>query len=145
MWGNKRSKDNRRALDEAGSFATVIGPEAVCVGDFKGSDNVCVNGKVRGKCDIRGALMLGESGQWTGNVVAEVVVVDGTVKGELRGSNKIELRAKARVKGDLASPVIAIEAGATFDGEMHMEKEAQVTNFQERRGAAAEPAPTPRS
>ena len=145
MWWKKEPKaGKRRAVDEVRQFATVIGANVELVGDLTGTDNVQVLGTVRGNCDVRAAFTLGAGGSWTGKLSADLVVIEGHVKGEVYARTKLELQPNAHVTGDLNSPVIAVAEGATFDGGMHMDKGAQVTNFRERRGRGevdAEPAP----
>ncbi len=121
----------RRTLDRVRGFATVVGAGSIVIGTLKGKDNYAVYGRVEGDCDLTSTLVLGESGHWIGNVRAAVVVIAGTVEGNVTATEKLELAATARIHGDLASPVIAIAEGALYDGEVRME--TKLSRFDERR------------
>ena len=75
------------------------------------------------------ALTVGETGAIKGEVVAESVVVRGTVEGRIRG-RKVQLCTGAKVRGDIFHASLAIEPNAIFEGAV---KHAQ--------DPMAEPAP----
>ena len=128
----KRDK-RRRTLDQVGQFTSMLGPESVYMGVFRGKDNYIVYGEVQGECDIEGTLVLGEGGRWRGNIRALNVVIAGQVEGDIHAGNKLELSRTAVVRGKISSPVVAIARGAVHDGSLHMARETQVTRFNERR------------
>lgn len=123
----------RRTLDQVGEFATFIGPGSAFTGTFRGRDNYIVFGSVQGDCDLEGALILGETGCWTGNIAAHFVVIAGTVTGDVTAREKIELASTARVRGTLKSPVIAMAEGAVHEGAIHMSATTQFVRFSDRR------------
>ena len=61
------------------------------------------------------ALTVGETGAVKGEVVAESVVVRGTVEGRIRG-RKVQLCTGAKVRGDIFHASLAIEPNAIFEG-----------------------------
>jgi cytoskeletal protein CcmA (bactofilin family) len=130
-----QSKNKRRALDTAKKFFTRIGNECVFEGILSGGDHCTVEGKVIGECNISGILCLEANGSWQGNIAADVVVIAGTVDGNVTAHSKIELRQSSRVVGNLKAPSIAIAEGSTFDGEINMTNPENITRFKERRGA----------
>jgi cytoskeletal protein CcmA (bactofilin family) len=73
-----------------------------------------VDGQVEG--DVAGKeVILGEMGQVTGTVAAELVIVRGKISGAIR-SMTVALQASARVEGDIHHRSLSIEQGAEFDG-----------------------------
>ena len=132
-----RKKKKRRAIDDATEFATFIGEASEFEGSLRGKDHYFVAGKVIGKSELGGILYLDEGGVWQGNISAEVVIIAGTVEGNITAKDKIELTDSGRVKGNLAAPAIAMAEGAVFDGKVTM-KEASVTRYRERRGIKPE-------
>lgn len=131
-------KDNRRAIDKAGKFASRIGDNCVCKGMLHGADHCTVGGKVVGECDLSGILFIEISGHWKGNIVADVVIIAGTVEGSVFAHSKIELGQTGKVAGNLSAPVIAVAEGATIDGEITMTKAEKISRFKERRAEKAE-------
>jgi cytoskeletal protein CcmA (bactofilin family) len=61
------------------------------------------------------ALTVGETGAVKGEVIAESVVVRGTVEGRIRG-RKVQLCTGAKVRGDIFHASLAIEPNAIFEG-----------------------------
>ncbi|MDH5649884.1 MAG: polymer-forming cytoskeletal protein [Gammaproteobacteria bacterium] len=132
MFGKK--PQNRRSIDEATEFATIIGEGTVFEGMLRGQDNQLISGKIIGECDLDGLLYLAASGQWQGNIKADIVIIAGTVEGNVFAKNKLELAESGRVSGNLEAPRIAIAEGAVYDGKIKMGKSTEVTRFKERRG-----------
>jgi cytoskeletal protein CcmA (bactofilin family) len=62
-------------------------------------------------------------------------VVSGTIEGDITIRMKLELTPTARIYGTISSAMIAIASGAIHEGDMHIEKEADVIRFQEKRGS----------
>jgi cytoskeletal protein CcmA (bactofilin family) len=131
-------KKKRRATDNIVTYTTEVGPDAVFEGKLQGEGNYSVRGKIIGESDISGILLLETGGEWIGNVLADVVVIAGTVKGNVMAREKLELQVTGRVDGDLEAPVIAIAEGAVYDGKIKMAKAANVTRYKERRGVEPE-------
>ena len=126
-------KNDRRTLDRVQQFTTMIGQQTVYTGVFQGKDNHIVYGEVKGECDIEGTLVLGEGSRWTGNIRAGNIVVAGRVEGDIHAVSKLELTRTAVVRGKIASPVVAIARGAVHDGGIRMDRQTQITHFEERR------------
>ena len=87
------SSKNRRIMDEVSHFTTLLGPKTRFVGTMTGGDNCIVYGQVKGDCQCDGVLVLGEHGQWQGNIQAPSVIISGHVDGDIDVSSKLELTA----------------------------------------------------
>jgi cytoskeletal protein CcmA (bactofilin family) len=57
----------------------------------------------------------------TGNIRARVIVVDGKVDGDLYATESVNIRATAKVKGNVCAPRVAIQDGAFFQGQVEMQ------------------------
>jgi len=129
------SSKKRRIMDEVSHFTTLLGPKTHFVGTITGGDNCIVYGQVEGDCQCDGVLVLGEHGQWQGNIQAPSVVISGHVEGDIDAGAKLELTGSARVNGSISSPVVAMEQGAVHAGEMHMGKQTDIIRFTEKRAS----------
>ena len=66
-------------------------------------------------------LIIGEGASLDAQIeVANVIVRGGTVKGQIRARQAIELYVPARVDADLQSPSVYIEKGVHFEGSCRM-------------------------
>jgi len=102
-----------------GSAATRAGPSIISadvkiVGSISSQGELEIFGQIEG--DVRAsALTVGETGAVRGEVIAESVVVRGTIEGRIRG-RKVQLCTGAKVRGDIFHASLAIEPNAIFEG-----------------------------
>ena len=75
-----------------------------------------VDGHVEGDVTAQD-ITIGASGTITGEVIAEVIKVKGTIKGSIRG-RKVELETGAKVEGDIVHTSLTIQANAVFEGQV---------------------------
>lgn len=90
------------------------------LGELRFKDTFRVDGRVKGKIISENTLIVGESGHVEAEIDCGVVSIRGTVVGQIRGRQKIELLAGSRVQGTLVSPKLVIEEGAFFQGDCDM-------------------------
>ena len=129
----KNKPVSRRTLDNIIRFSTSIGENSEFTGSFSGGGNIVVRGHVKGESDACGVVVIAETGCWDGKLVADSVIVAGTVTGDIVAREKIELLSGCKIMGNLSSPVIAIETGAVHKGHMDMNSTTKVERFQEKR------------
>lgn len=89
-------------------------------GTYTCNGTVMLDAKLRGEITARDTLIIGEHGVVEATVRAANVVVRGQVVGNVTASESIELKATARVTGDVEAPRIVMEAGAVLDGRCRM-------------------------
>ena len=91
-------------------------------GTYAFSGTVMLNGKLTGEIVSNDTLIVGEKGVVRANIRAGVVLVSGEVVGNVLATERVELRGKARVFGDIETPVVVIEEGVLFEGQCRMTK-----------------------
>jgi cytoskeletal protein CcmA (bactofilin family) len=102
-----------------------IGKSVIIMGELSGSEDLFVDGVVEGTIELRSnSLVIGPNGQVKGGVHAKGVVVQGKLDGDIRASQRAELRKSAVVVGDIFTQRIAIEEGAYFKGKVDIQQEA---------------------
>ena len=82
-----------------------------------------VKGNVRAVKDDRATLSISERGCIEGSVVVPHVVLNGTVKGDVRATQRVELGPKARVIGNVQYKLIEMSIGAEVNGKLIHESE----------------------
>jgi cytoskeletal protein CcmA (bactofilin family) len=93
---------------------------------FRGT--VMLNGKFKGEISSEDILIIGERGVVQAEIRAGRVQVSGEVTGNLRATQRIDLKRTARVYGDVEAPVVVMEEGVIFEGHCRMAKPmAEVT------------------
>jgi cytoskeletal protein CcmA (bactofilin family) len=107
---------------------TLVGTDTVLTGDLTFSGGLRVDGTIRGnvqeQAGSQGTIILGENGRIEGAVSAtKIVLIGGTVVGQVKAGQFIELQAKARIKGDLLYTSLEMHMGSVIDGKLvHSEK-----------------------
>jgi cytoskeletal protein CcmA (bactofilin family) len=100
-----------------------IGKSVVIKGELSGSEDLTIEGQVEGKIELRqNILTIGPNGKIKAQVFAKIVIVEGEVTGNISASERVDIRDKGSVDGDLASPRVAIADGAHFRGSIDMQK-----------------------
>lgn len=92
-------------------------------GEITGSEDMQIDGSVDGTIVLpRHKLTVGGSGHLNCNVDAREVSVYGTVVGNIRATDLIEIKKDASVTGDIRAARVSIEDGAHFKGYVDMER-----------------------
>jgi cytoskeletal protein CcmA (bactofilin family) len=107
----------------------MLGPSSVVEGKLSFEGPLRIDGTFTGEINTPDRLIIGEAAKVSATISCGSVVVSGELSGNVRATESIELRDRARVKADLATPSLVIDKGVVFDGGCHM-----------LNGAAAEPA-----
>lgn len=96
--------------------ALEVPPGTRLAGPIRAACPIRVAGSVRGNLTSEAFVEVTDDGVVHGNVEVASGVVAGCVEGDIIASGKLELRATARVEGDIASSDLVVEEGARFDG-----------------------------
>jgi cytoskeletal protein CcmA (bactofilin family) len=120
----------RKSRSQA-AIGTLVGAETKVHGDIEFTGGFHVDGYVRGNVvavnDDRSVLSISERGCVEGSVVVPHVVLNGTVKGDVRATQRVELGPKARVIGNVQYKLIEMSIGAEVNGKLIHESEHAAT------------------
>jgi len=95
----------------------VLNSDVEIKGNVKFSGELTFDGKLDGDIHTDGVLTLGDGAVINGNINAQSVVVRGKVNGNISAKEKIDIKAKAELFGDIRSVKLVIEEGVTFVGK----------------------------
>jgi cytoskeletal protein CcmA (bactofilin family) len=87
-------------------------------GDLTFDDTMRIDGKFEGTIRSDHLLIIGDTGVVDADVRVGSVSIDGTLRGSVVAREKIEIHPHGRVYAKLQAPVLKIEEGATFQGEV---------------------------
>ena len=96
----------------------VLGADVEIKGELKFSQEMTLDGKVEGEIRGEGSLTLGEGSVVNGNIETQSAVVKGKINGNIVTRDKLELKAKTELFGDIKAPRLSIEEGVTFVGRV---------------------------
>jgi len=112
-----------------GRVDSLVGPDAVIKGTFTAKHSMRIDGEIHGNVNCEDGVVVGAKGLVRGNIVSRTVVVGGKVRGNITASMKLELERGAVIEGDLSTPILLVEEGASFEGNCHMEEVGNVIDL----------------
>ena len=100
----------------------IIGPTIVVKGELSGDEDVVIAGEFEGGIDLpNNALTVQKSGRVNANVRADTVEVEGELRGDVIGGDKVVIANTGRMQGNITSPRVILEDGAKFKGSIDMD------------------------
>ena len=89
---------------------------------FRGT--VRIDALFKGSILTNDVLVVGEHARIDAGISCGTVIVHGEVNGNIKAKSAVELLRTARVKGDLETPSVRLDQGATLNGAVRMPKSA---------------------
>ncbi len=121
-----RPMDVPKPVDALRSEVAHIGSSVLIKGELSGSEDLYLDGEVEGNIELRDhSLTVGPHGRVRAHINAREIIVHGKVEGNVRGSDRVELKRSAVLVGDIATHRIVIEDGAFFKGSIDIKKEGK--------------------
>lgn len=95
----------------------VVAAGTTIEGKFNSTENVRLDGQVKGevKCALR--LVMGETGRIDGNVRTKDGIIMGTIEGELIAEGSLHLKSTAVIRGTITAKNLTVDEGARYIGE----------------------------
>ncbi len=105
---------------------SVLGTGINWKGSLGGSGGIRIEGTFEGNINLRGLLVVGETGRVTGETLkANTVIVAGAVRSDIT-AERVEIRATGRVWGNVVTAAFATEEGAFLRGQITMEEKVEL-------------------
>ena len=96
----------------------VIGASMLMKGEIHTREELVVDGEVEGLLESQSSITIGPNGKVKANIKAREVAIFGVVKGNIEVSEKIAIREKGSLIGDIKTAGISIDDGAYFKGSI---------------------------
>jgi len=117
-----------------------IGKSITIKGELSGGEDLTIEGQVEGTIELRDhVLTIGPNGRIKAQVVAKSIVVLGHVTGNLTATEKVDIREKACVEGDVVAPRVAIADGSQFRGSVDMQQRKEPSPSRDQAAASFKP------
>ena len=134
--------DGPRVAAVPDGASTTIGPSIVVRGRLISHEDLVVHGRIEASVRSSRDLRLEQSGVILADIEVRSATINGIVVGSIRATDRVELTAGARVVGDIDAPMLVVQDGAKFRGEIDM---AGLEGLERspRTSASSRPAPKP--
>jgi cytoskeletal protein CcmA (bactofilin family) len=124
---SKTYDDLRRASQEHAASArtqhekTRIGSSLRIKGSISANEDIEIDGRVEGPVQMgEGKLTVGQDGNLAGNVEAREASIRGTLVGNLRIRERLEIKSEGTARGDVVTGRILVEDGAYLKGSIEI-------------------------
>lgn len=124
-------KDVPRSVqrEKQSADVSVIGETLHFKGELSAGEDLVIEGKVegtvnQGKC----CLTVKPKGVMLANVNATKIFIEGRVEGDLSATVSVTIRDSGEVTGNIIAPSVAIDEGATFNGNIEMRAPSEKTS-----------------
>jgi len=126
---------------------TIIGKnvtiDAACLkGPNTSEGSIRIDGSFRGNIDIKNTLVIGPSGEVIGDIIAGLVIVAGSVEGNIISDSAIRLTSTSRIVGNIDTITLMADENCQITGRCRVgsssisnqkrdEEMGSVTNYEE--------------
>jgi len=124
MFNNKDNNTTQNSISSTTSSSkldTLLGQNTTINGDIEFNGGLSLDGKIKG-CVIGkqndDVLTISESGSVEGKIEVANLIVNGTVKGDITSTGKIEVASKANIEGNVYYQNIEMETGSKINGQL---------------------------
>jgi cytoskeletal protein CcmA (bactofilin family) len=98
-----------------------LGKSVMIKGELSASEDLTLCGQMEGRVTLSDhTLTVGPDADIRAEIVANAVVVTGSVTGSITAGKRVEIRATGSVKGDVVSPDLVIHEGGRLQGKVDM-------------------------
>ena len=115
---------SQRDWSGVGELQALLGTGAEFEGKLVFQGRVRLDGRFKGEIRSDDVLILGGTAEVDAAVnVGALIVRGGTLRGDVRASQLVEIYAPAKVQGNIEAPQVYLEKGAVFEGQCTMTQE----------------------
>ena len=101
---------------------SIIGEGSEFKGEFTINGLLRIDGRFKGTIETEGKVLVGQSGEATTDIKARVVVIGGTVKGNIYATERVILLSTGHMHGTIITPSLVMEDGVVFEGNCTINK-----------------------
>lgn len=98
-------------------------------GELTFEETFRIDGKFEGTIRSGSELILGDSAEVNAEIYVRRLSVNGSLRGSVDASEKVEILSRARVNADVRTPLLKVEEGAFLQGRCHMDDRGKVVDL----------------
>ena len=108
--------------DTASERESILGPTLRFKGDLSADEDLVIQGQVEGTIGPVPRVTVGATATVHATIDAGIVIVEGTVVGDIKAAASVIVRETAKLTGNICAPAVSILDGAQFNGQVSMGK-----------------------
>ena len=110
-------KDNQI---EKGDIKAFLGPGSQFEGKLLFHEIVRLDGEFKGEIISNDTLIVGDGARVEAEISVGTLILSGSFKGNIKAAVKVDLRAPARVEGNIVTPALVVEEGVVLNSTLNM-------------------------
>lgn len=118
--------------DSTQEFGTIIGADANFKGELSFESAAKLLGKFEGSISSKGRVLVADGASCKATVKAKEIAVEGNVEGNIEAMERVEVKPKGMIVGDITAARMVMSDGASIDGHCRIG-----VNGQTGRGSSA--------
>jgi cytoskeletal protein CcmA (bactofilin family) len=122
--------------DSATERVSILGPTLHFKGELHADEELLIKGRVEGSITHSQRITVCPEGTVQASVRAQVIVVEGSLDGDLHAEKSVMVRETAKLRGNITAPSVSIVEGAHFTGGIDMEKKVAAVDSATAAGAS---------
>ncbi|MDD3853109.1 MAG: polymer-forming cytoskeletal protein [Syntrophomonadaceae bacterium] len=123
----------RKKAREYANIESVISETVEVKGDITSQSSLRLDGKVEGRLQIKGDLIVGEKGYIKGEVRVTNLMLAGKIEGNAAAIGRLEITATGKMYGDVTCNLLTIEEGGQLDGTSKMLRDKEKPELEKAR------------
>ncbi|HOK02783.1 MAG TPA: polymer-forming cytoskeletal protein [Spirochaetota bacterium] len=116
---------NKNPVYEIGMISTVFNKNTEFYGDLSFKKSLQINGKFEGEITSGNFLVIGEEAFVKANIKADIVIIKGTVHGNVEAISRLEIHTGGKLYGNIRTKKLMISDGVVFEGKCEMIKPSE--------------------
>jgi cytoskeletal protein CcmA (bactofilin family) len=96
-------------------------------GDILSENNILIEGEILGNIACKGKVTIGNTGLVKGNISCYTSEIFGTIEGEIKVEDVLNLRDTSKIYGNIYTTKLKIDEGAFFEGSCKMSSSTKST------------------
>jgi cytoskeletal protein CcmA (bactofilin family) len=100
---------------------SVVDEQMVIRGEINTQGTIRVDGRLEGRLQRAGTMIIGAKGIVVGDIEAREVIVGGIIEGNITSDGRVELQSSASIRGDISAIAMLLHEGATVHGHIDVD------------------------
>jgi len=110
--------------NNSGRITAIIEEGCKFEGNLSFNGMARIAGLVNGNVFSNDTLLISEGAIVNADINANVILISGTVKGNIKAGSRVEIRKPARFEGTITAPSLIVEEGVIFHGTTKMKEKS---------------------
>jgi len=127
--------------DSNSEFGTIIGADANFKGELSFDSAAKLLGKFEGTINAKGRVHIADGSSCKATVKAKEISVEGVVEGNVEAMDRVEIKNKGSINGDITAARMIMAEGASIDGHCRIGVNGHAPSAP-RSASTTEPKPT---